>query len=90
MSVKLLARVKAKAGMERELEASYREMIKLVRANEPGCEAYILHRTNNDPTVFVWLESYRDQAAFDLHRNADHLKAPRARNDSLVEDPPKI
>jgi quinol monooxygenase YgiN len=90
MSVKLFARVKAKAGMEKELEANYHEMIKLVRANEPGCEAYILHRTNTDPTLFVWLEAYRDQAAFDLHRNAEHLKAPRARNASLVEAPPQI
>ena len=87
MSVTFIIRVKAKAGMEKELEANFHEMIKLVRANEPGCEAHILHRSNTDPTVFVWLESYRDQAAWELHRTADHLKAVRARNASLVDGP---
>jgi quinol monooxygenase YgiN len=39
---------------------------------EPGNHAYIFHRAQDNPRVFMFYEEYDDQAALDAHRA--HLK----------------
>jgi quinol monooxygenase YgiN len=90
MSVTLIAKIKAKQGSEGQLEEAFHDMIKKVRAAEPGCQAYILHRSNDDPTQFVWYETYADQAAFDNHRKTDHMKEMGTRIQGLLEGRPQI
>jgi quinol monooxygenase YgiN len=90
MSVTLIARIKAKAGSEGALEEAFRDMIKKVRAAEPGCEAYVLHKSNQDPTQFVWYETYSDQAAFDNHRTTPHMKEMGGRIANLLDGRPQI
>jgi quinol monooxygenase YgiN len=85
MPVTLIARIKAKEGSQDQLEAAFHDMIKKVRAAEPGCQAYILHKANDDPTQFVWYETYADQAAFDNHRKTDHMKEMGQRIANLLE-----
>ena len=90
MSVTLIARIKAKQGSEQQLEDAFRDMIKKVRAAEPGCQSYILHKSNQDPTTFVWYEIYSDQAAFDTHRKTDHMKEMGQRIANLLDGRPQI
>jgi quinol monooxygenase YgiN len=90
MSVTLIARIKAKQGSETQLEQAFREMIQKVRAAEPGCQAYVLHKANDDPTQFVWYETYADQASFDTHRKTDHMKEMGARIATLLDGRPQI
>lgn len=90
MPVTLVARIKAKQGSEKALEDAFRDMIKKVRAAEPGCLTYVLHKSNQDPTMFVWYETYTDQAAFDAHRKTDHMKEMGARIASLLAEKPQI
>ena len=90
MSVTLIARIKAKQGSEGQLEEAFRDMIKKVRAAEPGCQAYILHKANDDPTQFVWYETYADQAAFDNHRKTEHMKEMGGRIANLLDGRPQI
>lgn len=90
MSVSLIAKIKAKPGSESDLEAAFRDMIKKVRAAEPGCQAYILHKSNQDPTMFVWFETYADQAAFDAHRKTDHMKEMGQRIANLLDGRPQV
>ncbi|MGH7933030.1 MAG: putative quinol monooxygenase [Candidatus Binataceae bacterium] len=90
MSITLIARIKAKQGSEQKLEEAFRDMIKKVRANEPGCQAYVLHRNNDDATQFVWYEVYQDQAAFDLHRKTDHMKEMGGRIADLLDGRPQL
>ncbi len=66
MALTVVAKLKAKAGSEKELEAALRAMIPKVR-EEPGALTYILTQSVKDPTVFVFYEVYKDQAAFDFH-----------------------
>ena len=42
-------------------------MVPFSRA-EPGCRAYIVNRSVDDPNVFLLYEQYEDAAAFDAHR----------------------
>jgi (4S)-4-hydroxy-5-phosphonooxypentane-2,3-dione isomerase len=39
---------------------------------EPGCHGFDIHQETNDPTLFLLIEIYADQAAFDKHRNSPH------------------
>jgi len=85
MSVTLIAKIKAKQGSQDQLEAAFHDMIRKVRVAEPGCQAYILHKSNDDPTQFVWYETYTDQAAFDNHRRTEHMKEMQTRIANLLE-----
>jgi quinol monooxygenase YgiN len=90
MSLSLIAKIKAKPGSEKALEDAFRDMIKKVRVAEPGCLTYILHKSNDDPTTFVWFETYADDAAFANHRKTDHMKEMGARIANLLADKPQI
>ena len=39
---------------------------------EPGCLRFDIHQETEDPNLFLLIEIYADQAAFDLHRNSQH------------------
>ena len=90
MSFTLIAKIKAKPGSEKALEDAFRDMIKKVRASEPGCLTYILHKSNEDPSAFVWYETYTDEAAFTTHRKTDHMKEMGARIANLLAEKPLI
>jgi quinol monooxygenase YgiN len=74
MAIAIVAKIKAKAGSEAQVEAAFKEMIKQVRANEPTTQQYILHKSVQDPTTFVFYEVYPDQAAIDAHGKTAHMK----------------
>jgi quinol monooxygenase YgiN len=72
MSITVVARIKAKQGSEQQIEQAARAMVAKVRG-EAGTETYVLHRSAQDPTVFLFYESYKDQDAFAAHGNSPHM-----------------
>ena len=86
-TVTVVARIRAAKGKADALAALLIEQVRAVRDAEPGCVAYRLHRSTQDPNLFLFYEIYADQAAFDLHRNATHLAAYRERREQeqLIE-----
>ena len=44
---------------------------------ETGCLQFDVHQDRSDPTLFLLLESYADEAAFELHRTSPHYMAFR-------------
>ena len=77
----VIARIRAAEGKGDALAALLVEQAAAVRAAEPGCLAYRVHRSTSDPDLFVFYETYADDAAFDIHRKAPHLAAFRQRRD---------
>lgn len=61
------ARLTVQAGQEAEFERIMRAAVPRVR-EEPGNQAYIFHRSKDNPRVFMFYEEYDDQAALDAHR----------------------
>lgn len=58
-------------------EEKCREYIRILQEHsrkEPGCLMYVGHQSIEDPRRFMFYEQYRDQAAFDAHRNAPYFK----------------
>lgn len=57
-----------------------------VMADEPGCRAFVVSRSLENPHTFTLAEVYDDQAALDQHRLTPHflLFQERAREHGLV------
>jgi len=78
----VVARLRAAKGKGDALEALLVEQAGAVRAAEPGCLAYRVHRSTTDPELFLFYEMYVDDAAFEAHRNAAHLAAYRRQREN--------
>lgn len=39
---------------------------------EPGCHRFDIHQETNDPTLFLLIEIYANQTAFETHRVSPH------------------
>lgn len=86
----VVAKIHPKPGREDEVQALLIEMAEAVRRAEPDCLVYRPHRGTTDPVVFYFYEQYRSDAAFELHKTAPHLVAPRARMRELVLKPTEV
>ncbi|MBM3643847.1 MAG: antibiotic biosynthesis monooxygenase [Alphaproteobacteria bacterium] len=69
----IIAKLTIKPGTNADFESTMRALQAAVRANEPGNKLYALHKTA-EPTVYVMLERYDDEAALAAHRAAPHFK----------------
>ena len=83
----VVARLRAAKNKGDALAALLTEQAAVVRKAEPGCLVYRVHRSTRDPDLFLFYETYADDAAFDFHRKAPHLAAYRQRreNEGLME-----
>jgi len=53
-------------GREEELKARFLKLVEFLRKAEPNA-VFQLHRTTNEPVVFLWYEVFESQAALDYH-----------------------
>ena len=70
----VVARLRAAKGKGDALAALLSEQAAVVLKAEPGCLVYRAHRSTRDPELFLFYETYSDDAAFEAHRNC---AAPR-------------
>lgn len=80
--ITVVARLRAARGKGDALAALLTEQCSVVRATEPGCLAYRLHRATEDADLFLFYETYVDDAAFEVHRRSPHLAAFRQRREA--------
>ena len=57
---------------------------------EEGCLNYDVHQAIDDPTVFIWHETWRDKEALDAHFEEPHFKEFFARGMELAAAEPQI
>jgi quinol monooxygenase YgiN len=67
----LFVTIKAKAGKEKELEATFAPCIAATK-KEAGCLAYELNRDPDDPTAYVMFEKFKNLAALEDHLKQEH------------------
>lgn len=82
----VLARVKAQADKLQQTEQTLTGLIGPTR-EEPGCISYTLHQSNDDPCVFVFVETWRSQADLDEHLQKPYLQAFVAAAGELLAEP---
>ena len=69
----LVVNVTIKAGHEDEVIGYFQKLQEQTR-REPGCIAYVIQRSRENPRAFLAYEQYTDQAALDAHRASPHFK----------------
>jgi quinol monooxygenase YgiN len=63
----------ASAGEEDAVERVLEQLANATRA-EPGCLAYVVHRSCDDPSRYAIYERYVDEAAFQAHVESEHFR----------------
>jgi quinol monooxygenase YgiN len=79
--------ITARAGKGRELGRRIAALITPTRA-EPGCLAYDLFQSIQDPDVWVLIERWRSPADLEAHELAEHMAAFLARSHEVLALPP--
>jgi len=84
--VTVVAVLQAIKGKGEELE---RELIALVppTRQEPGCINYDLHRSSEDPTMYMFYENWVNKKALDQHLEMPYLKEFSKKADRLLKKP---
>lgn len=80
----VIARLKAKPGSEEDLAALCRGLVEPTRAEE-GCILYDLHRSSDDPGLFMFTESWASRPLWEAHMKSPHLEAFGGRQEAVVE-----
>ncbi len=81
----IVAKITARPGDEAEVEDELRKLIAPTRA-ETGCITYDLHRSTEDPRVFLFYENWTSKPQWERHMKTPHLKAFARATKDLVED----
>ncbi|MDW7650539.1 MAG: putative quinol monooxygenase [Bacillota bacterium] len=72
--VTIIAKLKAVPGKETFLAEQCEKMAETVREKEADCLEYVPYVSVEDATVIVFVETYRDAAAFDYHLTTPYFK----------------
>jgi quinol monooxygenase YgiN len=72
--ITLAVKYTCQPGKVEEVLAALRRMAALVKQHEPGCHAYQISRSVDNPDLLLLYELYDDQAALDFHTQTDHFK----------------
>lgn len=87
--VTVVARIKAREGMEEEVRRALLALVAPTRA-EAGCINYDLHQALDDRTLFIFYENWRSQADLDAHIRQPYIAAMFARQAELLAEPVEI
>ena len=81
----VVGRLTAKAGKEEELAELFKELSELAKTHEPGMLQHAIMRSAAEPGVFIVVEVFRDQAAFDYHSKTPHYPEVGKRVAALID-----
>lgn len=85
----LVARLQVREDAVEEAKQAALDIVADSRA-EDGCINYDVHQAIDDPTVFIWHETWKNKAAIDEHFETDFFKTFAATIEKLAVEPPQI
>ncbi|HKG22675.1 MAG TPA: putative quinol monooxygenase [Blastocatellia bacterium] len=85
----VIARMKAKQGMEEQLKQELLGLLPPTRAEE-GCINYDLHQSAQDGSRFLFHENWESEECLKKHSQSEHLKRFRARVKEMLDGPAEI
>jgi quinol monooxygenase YgiN len=86
----IVATLPIQEGKTGEFEKVFAELTEKVLASEPGCTRYELCRSTVNPTTYVVVENYADQAALDHHGKTPYFMEAFGKFGGLLAGAPKI
>jgi quinol monooxygenase YgiN len=87
--VTVIARARAKSGLEETLLQEILALIPPTRA-EAGCINYDLHRSADDPALFMLYENWVSMKDLEEHLAMPYLEAFKAKAPDLLAEPLEI
>lgn len=84
--VTVVARLKAKPGLEDEVHKTLMALVGPTRTEE-GCINYDLHQAQEDSSQFLFHENWASREALDRHLAKPYLQDLMARADQLFAEP---
>lgn len=88
-NIVLMARLKVKGDKIEEAKEAAFAILEPSRS-EAGCISYDFHQVLDDPTVFLWHETWENQKAIDEHFEMSYFKEFAATVEKIAEAPPQI
>lgn len=82
-TVTVVAYLTPRVGREADTEQLLLSLVEPTR-REPGCIDYVLHRTDEQPCVFMFYENWRSREDLDRHLAMPHLEPLFERKDELL------
>lgn len=83
--ITVVAKIVTKRDSVEDVKAELLKLIPPTR-KESGCIEYNLHQDNQDPSIFLFYETWEDAASIENHVSTDHYKAYVKALDGLLED----
>jgi quinol monooxygenase YgiN len=90
MAIGVVATIKIKPDTNAAFEAVATELMAAVRANEPGNKVYQFCKSKTDPSTYVVLEIYADQAAVEAHGKSEHFRTIGAKMGPCMAGRPDV
>ncbi len=87
--VTVVAKLKAKPGLEERVEKELLDMVAKTR-EETGCINYDLHKSLDCPRTFLFYENWVSKGCLDLHFSTPHLTRLSELQAELFDCPPEI
>ena len=82
----LIARLKVKSDTIEEAKQAALEIVEPSRA-EAGCLNYDFHQAIDDPSVFIWHETWANSAAIEEHGKSTHFVKFSEAIKNITEEP---
>lgn len=85
-----VAELTVKEGSQADFEKAAVELEAAVNANEPGIMLYRLFKVQGTTNKYIFMEEYKDAAAVEAHRAAEHFKRLGRAMGPFLDGPPVI
>ncbi len=88
--IALVVRFDLRPGAEADFDRLVEATTAQIRGEEPGTLLYLCHTVKDEPSARVFYELYRDDAAFQAHEVAQHVKDFHARREPMMAGPGRV
>ena len=86
----VVATMKVKPDQVPAFEEAMKGLVKATRSNEPGVKVYNFCRSRKEPTTYIVMEIYQDQATLDAHMKSDWFRAAGPKLQPCLADRPNL
>ena len=87
--VTVVVRIRAKSGCEDEVRSELQALLAPTRS-ERGCLNFDMHEMPDEPTLFLFHETWQSEADLDRHLMEPHVQAWVAKADRLLAEPMQL
>ena len=86
--ITVVARIRAKEGMEEDLKLELLAIIEPTRL-EPGCINYDLHQVADDKLTFLFYENWKSREDLNAHLKSPHMREMGKKAGHMMAGPPE-